>query len=307
MLASRVTIVCRDAAEAETLFALTERRLAERGRCGTCRLARSRLVVEAVRCGDETVPSAEQARDLEMAVAEAVAALIVDHREPELVARMIAGRVADMQDAELADVKETSFRLLNGTGGAAAAAAPAAERRAGIVRRLAACLRERPGLDVDGFVRFRLRDYLADLKETVDAALEEYAADRQYREFIALLQSFVYFQETKIPRANVIHVGENRFAVLDHRLEPLAWCGGEGVTVEKVDRELNCEDMIVSTLISASPAHIVIHTREPETPSIRTVRQIFDGRTALCTGCRLCESAWDKEPAMDREGEWSLT
>jgi len=300
-MASRLTILCRDADEAETLYALLERRLAESGRCGVYRLSRDRRRIEAKE-GDEGEPGTPlPSGELAELAAEAVGALIVGHLEPRLVARMIAGRVMDMGAEELEEVKGVCFRLLNGPGGAGGDGhSPTAEREAGIVRRLAAYLREHPYLDVGGFFRFRLPDYRAFLKETVDLALEEYAADRQYREFISLLKYFVHFQDAKIPRANLIHCGDNRYIMLDHRMRPLKWCGGGAVTVETVDRELNCEDMVVSTLIAVSPEHVVIHTREPDTPSIRTIRQIFEGRTTLCRACSLCGETPGREDEPHR-------
>lgn len=306
-MASRLTILCSDADEAATLFALLKDRLAKGDGGGAYKMAVNGRAVEACeadgRPADDPVPRTDRhSRELCQAAAEAVAALIVGHLEPRLISRMIAGRVVDMEAEELEEVKGICFRMLNGSAdGGSQEGAPRAMRQAGIVRKAAACLREHPCLDVNGFFRFRLPEYRSDLNELVDLALEEYAADRQYREFIALLKYFVYFQDAKIPRANLIHCGDNRYVVLDHRMEPLEWCGSEEVVVEQVDRELNYEDMIVSTLISASPGHVVIHTREPDTPSIRTIKQIFEGRTTLCTCCNKCE------PLLDREEEASLT
>jgi putative sporulation protein YtxC len=303
-MASRLTIVCSDEAEAETLCALLDSRLEEGGRRGICRLTRCRHVVEAGGREDgQPDPPPETDRALTQAAAEAVAALIVGHLEPRLVTRAIVGRVMDMCPEELEDVKGICFRMLNGpenAGPGDGGDSPAAVRRANLVRRIASHFRECTHLDVGGFLRFRLADYREYLADTVNLALEEYAADRQYREFISLLQYFVHFQEAKIPRANVIHCGGNRYAMLDHRMQPLKWSGGDAVTVEKVDRELNCEDMIVSTLIAASPEHIIIHTREPDTPSIRTIRQIFEGRTTLCARCSVCESVTEREGEIRR-------
>ena len=41
---------------------------------------------------------------------------------------------------------------------------------------------------------------------------------------------------------------------------------------------MNMEDMIVSTLITVSPQQIVIHTRQPELPVMRTLETIFELR-----------------------------
>ena len=45
--------------------------------------------------------------------------------------------------------------------------------------------------------------------------------DRQYQEFISLLQYFVYIQEAKIPAAHLIHKGGHEFVILNDRMEPI--------------------------------------------------------------------------------------
>jgi putative sporulation protein YtxC len=150
-------------------------------------------------------------------------------------------------------------------------------------------------LDIEGFVQFRLKKYMDDLQEIVDDACNEFILNEQYQEFIALLKYFVYFQDTKIPEVHLIHQGNNKFQLLDENLKQLDISESSDVIVETIDRELNYEDMVVSALISASPKHIYIHTRDPEAQSIKTILQIFEGRTRICTSCKLCK------PSL---GEW---
>lgn len=315
-MASVMTIRCRDAEEARTLLSLMEQFWQADGR-QPFGLSQTPAVVEAV-VPDGRMPdggksdggkadgreadhgpgagfggTAAALPDVVQVAAQAIAALIVRRLEPALLEKLIARRVMDMGEEEWQELLQLGIRMLHGSEDGDTGLT--ASRQAGIIRRVAAWLREQPNLDVHGFYRFRLPDYRMDVAEAVDAALEEFAADRQYREFIALLKAFVYFQEVKIPIANVIHCGDNRYAMLDHRMQPLEQCGSQEVTVEEVDRAVNYEDMIVSTLISASPRHIFIHTREPDTLSIRTIRHIFEGRTSLCTDCHLCR------PLMERK------
>jgi hypothetical protein len=60
--------------------------------------------------------------------------------------------------------------------------------------------------------------------------------------------------------------------------------------LEVLDKDINFEDMVVSTLIAVAPATIRIHTREPELLIIKTIIQIFEGRTVLCSYCRDCHA-----------------
>ena len=55
-------------------------------------------------------------------------------------------------------------------------------------------------LNLEGFVRFRTKDYWDFLCETVDSAADAYLINREYQEFIRLLRYFVELQEPKVDR-----------------------------------------------------------------------------------------------------------
>ena len=71
-----------------------------------------------------------------------------------------------------------------------------------------------------------------------------------------------------------------------------------------LESEMNMEDMIVSTLITVSPQQIVIHTRQPELPVMRTLETIFEQRVRLCCACSQCGQHFDESgkaiPSADK-------
>jgi putative sporulation protein YtxC len=150
---------------------------------------------------------------------------------------------------------------------------------------------EKSELILDGFLKFRLHDYMEELREVVEYAVDEYVMDRQYQEFISLLQYFVYIQEAKIPVAHLIHKGGHEFVILNDQLEPIDANEFDATfKLEVLEKDINFEDMIVSTLITVSPANIYIHTRDPEMTIIKTIMQIFEDRTTICSYCRTCHT-----------------
>lgn len=151
------------------------------------------------------------------------------------------------------------------------------------------CLNQHKFIDLNGFIRFRLREYAEELRDVVEYAIDEFMLERQYKEFISLIKYFVYLQEAKIPAVHLIHKGGQEFSILNEALHPIDLsCYESSLTVEFIDKEINFEDMIVSTLITVSPGTIYIHTREPEEPVIKTIIQIFEDRTRLCSHCSIC-------------------
>ncbi|MFD0697503.1 putative sporulation protein YtxC [Paenibacillus sp. GCM10027628] len=160
-----------------------------------------------------------------------------------------------------------------------------------VVQPLIEYFEEHSELVLDGFLKFRLQDYVEELREIAEYAIDEYMMDRQYQEFISLLQYFVYIQEAKIPVAHLIHKGGHEFVILNDKLEPIDANEFDATfKLEVIEKDINFEDMIVSTLITVSPANIYIHTRDPEMTIIKTIRQIFEDRTTVCSYCRTCDT-----------------
>ena len=68
---------------------------------------------------------------------------------------------------------------------------------------------------IDGFVNFRLTDYIKELGDIADKAVEEYIAEREYNEFIKLLRYFVEIQESKLDTINIIPSEEGSYFLID--------------------------------------------------------------------------------------------
>jgi putative sporulation protein YtxC len=164
-------------------------------------------------------------------------------------------------------------------------------RKEKISRELISYIQENTMLNMAGFVQFRLQDYMEELREVVEYALDEFQMDQQYQEFISLLKYFVYIQEAKIPVAHLIHRGGNEFVILNDQLKPIDTDKIDAMfSLEWLDQNANFEDIVVSTLVSVSPEQIHIHSDEPEQQMIQTIMQIFEKRVTICSNCRLCKS-----------------
>jgi putative sporulation protein YtxC len=230
-----------------------------------------------------------------MEVANVISLFIVNHMESLIMRRMLLKQNGSYEDHELSEIIQYCKQLLIDTEASLESMDTKQGRQILISNQLCMYLKTNTFLDIEGFVHFRLKKYMSDLQDIIEDGFNEFLLNEQYQEFIALLKYFVYFQDAKIPEVHLIHQGNNKFQLLDGDLQQLDLSNAKDVIVETVDRELNYEDMVVSALISASPQQIHIHTRNPETQSIQTIQQIFEGRTSICTCCKLCK------PSL---GEW---
>lgn len=220
--------------------------------------------------------------------ADMLAAFILDEMEHKLLRDIITGHYRYEDEVDVSSIEQYCRQVLDQPEPTEGIPRSRQRRQAKIADHLFHYLEQHNDLNVVGFIRFRLADYMNELREVAEYAIDEFIMDQQYQEFISLLKYFVYIQETKIPVAHLMHRGGNEFTLYNEQMNPIDTQQFDGFTLELLDKEINFEDMIVSTLISVSPQKIVIHTRDPEEQVIKTIMQIFENRAMICTYCKQC-------------------
>jgi putative sporulation protein YtxC len=243
--------------------------------------------VEAVMPGFQLQAQGEH---IYVRAADAIAGYVLDHWESVVLKDLIVREFhySDSQDITLIEGYCKQF-LFYEAESLISSDEIRRRRLAKIADSVADYLREQTLLVLDGFIRFRLHDYVEEMREVVEYAVDEFVMDRQYQEFISLLKYFVYIQEAKIPAAHLVHKGGHEFLILNDKWEPIDTSTFDAsFTLEVLDKDINLEDMIVSTLITVSPQTIYIHTREPDQQVIHTITQIFENRASVCSYCRSC-------------------
>jgi putative sporulation protein YtxC len=144
-----------------------------------------------------------------------------------------------------------------------------------LTSRFSLYLEDHERLHLDGFMRFRLSDYRAEVQEAAETANEERLMERQYEEFMSLLKSMVEWQETRTSAVHVLHAGGHAFRLLDEEMRPLEQDiidAGRSEIREVQQEEQEQESRVVSQLL---------HTPEPESQVIRTIIGIFGDRAAF--------------------------
>jgi len=141
---------------------------------------------------------------------------------------------------------------------------------------------------LDGFVNFRLAEYIKRLERIVGISADEYVIEREYEEFISLLKTFSMMQS---PEYETMHiVSENgQYRLYDEALSDITMkcmsefmCGAE--------ENMTTDDLLISILISAAPESICIHKEEriKNQELLTTIEKVFDGRVVKCNSCILC-------------------
>ncbi|WP_018084422.1 putative sporulation protein YtxC [Desulfurispora thermophila] len=159
-----------------------------------------------------------------------------------------------------------------------------------ILSRLQEYLQSNDDLVLDGFIRFRLKEYVSELKEAADKAVDDFLLEKEYNEFVQLLRYFVEMQEPRVSLVHVLIMPNGAFKLYDRHYRNINSEFLEGLMVELTSSEISYEDLLISALVSLAPEQIVFHTGRREVPSylLETMKSVFWQRVGQCTGCQFC-------------------
>jgi len=222
-------------------------------------------------------------------VANALSDIIINHWEPKLMKKIIGDNYFYFDKVEQERIYDFARDILsiddiNGKLGLFYQI----KRKTFVLNKIHEYLKDNNTIVLDGFVNFRLKEYLEQLEETVDKAVDEYLIDKEYQEFIKLLRHFVDLQETKRDLVNIF-VRNDKLFLLDENLKIIR--NDEAFdNIARDNPDINVDDILVSTLINIAPKKIVIHgfTGKEKKEVISALYNIFEGRVSFCSQCETC-------------------
>jgi len=139
-------------------------------------------------------------------------------------------------------------------------------------------------LIVEGFIRFRLKDFTREMVEIVDKIIEELLVEREYNEFIKLLRYFVEIQEPKVREVHVLVDDDRRYILLDDSMRVINNDILKELAREISDTEMSYDDLLISSLITIAPSKITIHgcDKIKNTELLNTINKVFRGKVVMC-------------------------
>ncbi|HXL05270.1 MAG TPA: putative sporulation protein YtxC [Bacillota bacterium] len=225
-------------------------------------------------------------------VASALADNIVFDVETELIGKILRTRYSYFDDAEREKIAEYALDTLNRRSQVDDQGQVQAinRRRNDVLFTLLDYLDTNDCLILEGFMRFRLKHYMEQIENAADSAVDDFMLEKEYNEFIRLLKYFVDVQEPKIEEIHVISRPNGRFRLLDQNGKAVDSDCLEGMPFEPGQGDIDHEDLLISTLITASPKRIVLHGFQDKNAN-ETIFKVFDSRVSTCSGCHLCEKS----------------
>ncbi|MGQ9779215.1 MAG: sporulation protein YtxC [Bacillota bacterium] len=224
-------------------------------------------------------------RVLRYYLANTITDLILNVVTREMLARLLARDYACFNSEERESILREALALLEEPLDPAFPP-PRIIRRDRILGRVLRYLEDHDQLILEGFVRFQLKEYYAELKEAVDRAVERFLARREYEEFIRLLRYLVELQPARLEELNVRIEEDGVFVLLDEEGRPVEHEQLRSLLAE-TGEEIDHADLLLSTLVTIAPARVVLHVRKPFTV-VETIGRVFGPRMLICPGCPLC-------------------
>ncbi|MDV4150634.1 putative sporulation protein YtxC [Clostridium sp. AL.422] len=159
-----------------------------------------------------------------------------------------------------------------------------------IIEKIKSCLEENSVMNIDGFIRFRMKELREDIENVIDKVIEGYMVEKEYKEFIKLLKYFVDIQESKIEEINIVIGESGNYSIVDRNKNDIFNEFMKELIECKVDSDVKMEDIIISGLITNSPKRVIIHGRNNCTNKefMDTIESVFENKVSFCSGCELC-------------------
>lgn len=150
-------------------------------------------------------------------------------------------------------------------------------------------IKEKKSMILDGFVRFRLKEYVKYIDNIVDEGVNKYIIDKEYTEFINLLKVYIESKKSEIDLIHLIYInGES--ILLDKNKNFISITENIFNAKYLSDISFSSNDFALNTLLTLLPEKIEIHLIEKEDEFINTLKSIFEGRIQICSDCNICRT-----------------
>jgi len=142
-------------------------------------------------------------------------------------------------------------------------------------------------LILEGFINFRLTNYIKSLDSIVDMCVNKFIIDREYHEFISLLKLYISSSEST---CDVIHlIYQNEESILLNSSKKIIKPDTTMNSFKYLsDISFSSNDLALNTLLTLLPKKLYIHIIDKEDDFTNTLKLIFDDRVFVCNDCSIC-------------------
>ena len=228
---------------------------------------------------------------LALNVSNALADYIIRCYEERLIRRIVNTNYCYFSQTDRKEILRESLSIVKNEDKSFLNTLLQIRRRNIIVKSLMEYFESSNTIILDGFINFRLKEYMKDLEEIVEKAVDNFLMEREYREFIRLLKYFVDIQEPKYENVHIIANNQGTYNLFDDKKKEITNDCIREYLNEISENGINYDDLLVSSLITLAPKKITIHNilHFKNKELLETIRNIFHDGVNICKGCSLCD------------------
>lgn len=147
---------------------------------------------------------------------------------------------------------------------------------------------ENKSILLDGFVNFKLQEYVKELDNIVDMCVNKFIIDREYNEFINLLKSYIASSPCYSSDIHLIYKNQESI-LLDNEKNVIQFSDDLINRKYLSDISFSSNDFALNSLLTLLPEKLYIHLIDNEDEFINTLKLIFGNRASICCNCKLCD------------------
>lgn len=140
---------------------------------------------------------------------------------------------------------------------------------------------------LDGFINFRLRDYLEVIEYLVDLSVNNFIINREYDKFITLLCDYINSEPSKIDVLHLIYINQESI-LLDKNKNPVPIDNNILDAKYLSDISFSNNDFVLNTILNLLPNKLYVHVLSEEDEFLSTLKKIFSNKIYCCYGCEIC-------------------
>lgn len=152
-----------------------------------------------------------------------------------------------------------------------------------IIEKIKEFLEENSEININGFIRFRMKELKSNIERVIDKVIENYMVEKEYKEFVKLLKYFVDIQESKIEEIDIFINEGGKYIIKNKAGKDIFNEFMKEIADTEIDTEAKMEDIIISGLITNAPRKVKIYGKDNciNKEFLETILNVFEDRVEL--------------------------
>ncbi|NLZ33469.1 putative sporulation protein YtxC [Clostridium isatidis] len=152
-----------------------------------------------------------------------------------------------------------------------------------IIEKIKEFLEENSEININGFIRFRMKELKSNIERVIDKVIENYMVEKEYKEFVKLLKYFVDIQESKIEEIDIFINEGGKYIIKNKAGKDIFNEFMKEIADTEIDTEAKMEDIIISGLITNAPRKVKIYGKDNcmNKEFLETIINVFEDRVEL--------------------------